>query len=120
VPRFLARVWPAVALGPVQGLVALVQGRLGIAIANSPVASEILSRLAPRLASVTGEGVADVRPAGPAPSPSPQSGSDGEWIPEEDRLPLLVALAACAGLLALLSAAVRRDLRSMSRYRWRH
>ena len=118
--RLLARVWPAFAVAPAASIAALLEGRLGAAIARLPVASEMLRRIAPRLtlASTTGAG-AGTRPAGHA-SSSPTTDSLTGWLTAADRLPLLVAVALCGALLILLVGAVRRDLREMSRYSWRH
>lgn len=118
--RLLARVWPAFAVAPAASIAALLEGRLGAAIARLPVASEMLRRIAPRLtlASTTGAG-AGTRPAGHA-SSSPTTDSLTGWLTAADRLPLLVAVALCGALVILLVGAVRRDLREMSRYSWRH
>lgn len=118
--RLIARVWPAFALAPAGAVVALLEGRMGAAIARLPVVAEILRRVAPELALASTRLADGARPAAQISSSRPTGDSLTGWITDEDRLPLLVAVALCGALILLLVAAVRRDLREMSRYRWRH
>lgn len=120
-PRFLARVWPAIALDQAErSLVAIVAGRWGAAIASLPPVSMILRQVARRAApAVVGTG-SGPQPAVQVSSDRPTTDALTGWVTSENRLPLLVAVASCGVLILLLVAAVRHDLREMSRYRWRH
>lgn len=120
--RLIARVWPAFALAPAESVVALLEGRLGAAIARLPVASELLRQVAPQLALASARGGVGNggQPAAQVSPSRPATDSLTGWITDENRLPLLVAVALCGALILFLVAAVRRDLREMSRYRWRH
>jgi hypothetical protein len=118
--RLIARVWPAFALLPADTVVALLEGRMGAAIARLPVVAEMLRRIAPEVALASTRVGEDARPAAQVSTSPPTGDSLTGWITDEDRLPLLVAVALCGALILLLVAAVRRDLREMSRYRWRH
>jgi hypothetical protein len=78
-------------------------------------------QVAPRLAAIAeGAEGAGARRSALVSSNSPTSDSLTGWITAADRLPLLIAVALCGALVILLVGAVRRDLREMSRYRWRH
>lgn len=123
--RLIARVWPAFALAPAETVVALLEGRMGAAIAGLPVVSELLRQVAPQLALANPgggppSGTQDPSASAQVSSNRPATDSLTGWITDENRLPLLVAVALCGALILLLVAAVRRDLREMSRYRWRH
>jgi hypothetical protein len=113
-PRLLAYVWPAIALGPAWNLLATLQARweavTSLAISDVP-------RLLSGLTGATGAGgVAGIseHSATPNPSPADSPGTD-VWVPDGSAISHFVFIVLCAALIALLVFTVRRELRSMDR-----
>ena len=113
--RFLAYVWPAIALGPTGPAGTLLEVLL-----MQPAAANFASILdSPRLL-LAATGVADaarvgglVHSDGPTPAPGD---SRGLGIPDGGEISLFVLLLTCVALMALLLFTLRRELRAMHRW----
>jgi hypothetical protein len=113
-PRLLAYVWPAVALGPAGDLLASLQARFE-AVALLPLSVSDVSRVLAGLSEAAGEaglaGAAEVADRAAVSSPPPAD-SKGIWVPDGAEISLLVLIASCAALMALLAFTIRRELHS--------
>jgi hypothetical protein len=110
--RFLARIWPAMALGPVEKLFAALQAPWEAAT-SLPI-SDVPSFLS-GLAEVTGASHA-VGPAERSRSSNPPQDSTGIWVPDGAQISVFVLVVVCAALMALFVFTLRRELRSMHRW----
>jgi hypothetical protein len=115
-PRLLAYVWPAIALGPAAEALAELEGPWR---ESMPLSLPALPRA---LASLVGPideaaGVAGLAERSPTSSPPPD-GSPALPFPNGDRASLLVLIVSGMALLALVLYAVRRELRAMHTRRW--
>lgn len=119
-PRLLAYVWPAVALGPVGDLLASLQARFEAATLL-PVSVSDVSRLLAGLSAAVGEagaGGASELVDHAAVSDPPPADSKGIWVPDGAEISLFVLIASCAALMALLGFAIRRELHSSAHRRF--
>lgn len=112
--RFIAYVWPAIALGPAGELLASLQARFAAAtllpLSESGV-SQLLGGLSAAVESA-GVGSAAELSNRSAVSDPPPADSKGFWVPDGAEISLLVLIAACAALMGLLGFAIRRELQS--------
>lgn len=108
-PRLLAYVWPAIALGPARTLFAELQARWEAATSLQAVD---LIRLLSGITGVTDSGGVAGLSDSASSNPSPAD-STGTWATDGGAISLLVLIISCAALMALLVFAVRRELRSM-------
>ncbi len=116
-PRLLAYVWPAIALGPAGNLLAALQARFDAAL-PLPVSVSDVSRLLSGLGGPNGVvgaagtssnvGLSSNSVISSSPSPNPR----GTWVPDGATISLFVLIAACAALMALLAFAIRHELHS--------
>jgi hypothetical protein len=114
-PRLLAYVWPAVALGPAGDLLASLQARFEAA-ALLPLSASDVSRVLVGLSEAAEEGgladAAALADRAAVSSPPPASDSKGIWVPDGAEISLLVLIASCAALMTLLAFTIRRELHS--------
>jgi hypothetical protein len=111
--RLLARVWPAIALGPAGKLLTTLGARLEAA---TSLPASGLPRLLSGLAGAAGAGGVAGRSAHSATPNSSPGDSTGIPVPGSREISFLVLVILCTALMALLVFAVRRELRAM--YRW--
>ena len=109
----LAYVWPAIALEAVDELLAALQVRLGIPI---PRLSFNVSSSPLRLEGVAEDGGVAGLSARSAGSNPDATGARGLSIPFGGTISTLVAIVACAALLALVVLALGREFHSMPRW----
>jgi hypothetical protein len=113
-PRLLAYVWPAIALGPVGELLASLQARFEAA-SLLPVSVFDVSRVLGGLSAAleeAGVGGAAALSNQSAVSDPPPADPKGIWVPDGAEISLLVLIASCAALMGLLAYAIRRELHS--------
>jgi hypothetical protein len=111
--RFLARVWPAIALGPVERLLAMLQMPREAA-ASLPISD--IPRLLLGVTELTGTSSDAGGPEHSASSNPPPRDSTGTWVPDGSEISLFVLIAFFAALTALLVLTVRRELGSTHRW----
>lgn len=111
--RGLARVWPAVGLGPIGDLLPAFPGALDDAtVLSSPGLARLLSEAAPHGSAPQGDGLEERTALVHRPAPDPRSVS----LPVGGELSAFVLFLAAAALIALLVFAIRQELGPM--YRW--
>jgi len=113
--RWVAYVWPAIALGPIGKFLMTLQAQWETATATA-LSTADFPRLLLGLAGAAGPGSAG-NVAGnserPEVSKPPPGHSTDAWEADGSEVSLVVAIILCAGLIALLILTVRRELRSM-------
>jgi len=109
--RFLAYIWPAIALGPTSQLVATLRARWEAA---SSAVSDVPRGLSGLTAATGAGGVAGISAHSATPS-SAEPTATGTWVPDGSAISQLVFIVLGAALIALLVFTIRRELRSMAR-----